>query len=188
MALLTAERIVDTATEIVRTRGHEQLSVRGLARELSVTAPAIYDHMASKDAVLRAVAATGYDELRALYVTAAPRAIDRVRERALAYVEFARTHAEMFRLMFMFRPSAVAIEADNELGAASELFESSLVDIRQAITDGQLVDRDPVHLSLTLWAAMHGVANVAIVAPAISDAVGGDVVDAMLAGLSPAPR
>ena len=57
MALLSAERIVGTAKQIVRTEGHERLSVRGLARRLDVTAPAIYDHLDSKEAVLRAVAA-----------------------------------------------------------------------------------------------------------------------------------
>lgn len=185
MALLSAERIVDTAKQIVRTEGHERLSVRGLARRLDVTAPAIYDHLESKDAVLRAVAASGYADLRTAHATRAETAIERMRERALAYVEFARTNPELFRLMFTFRPGAIAIEADNELGAATEVFEAGVDDVRQAITDGALVDRDPVHLSLTLWTAIHGVATVSLVAPPIADATAADVIDAMLAGLRP---
>jgi AcrR family transcriptional regulator len=185
MALLSPERIVDTAKEIVRTEGHERLSVRGLARQLDVTAPAIYDHIESKDAVLRAVAASGYDELRAAYSTTAGSALERMRERAIAYVEFARTRPEMFRLMFMFRPNAIAIEADNELGAATDVFEAGVDDVRQAIADGALVNRDPIQITLTLWAAIHGVATLSIVAPPVADAVASDVIDAMLRGLRP---
>ena len=84
-----------------------------------------------------------------------------MRERAAAYVEFARNRPELFRLMFMFRPNAIAIEADNELGAATDVFEAGLDDVRQAIADGSLVDRDPIQITLTLWAAIpwrrHGV-------------------------------
>ena len=188
MALLSAERIVDAAKEIVRTEGPEGLSVRRLAGRLDVTAPAIYDHLDSKDAVLRAVAASGYDELTAAYSTTADTAdtaIERMRERALAYVEFARTNPELFRLMFMFRPDAIAIEADNELSAATDVFESGVDDVRQAIADGDLVDRDPVQITLTLWAAIHGVATVSLLAPSVAEAVAGDVIDAMLAGLRP---
>ena len=103
--------------------------------------------MESKDAVLRAVAAAGYDELRAGYSTTAGTSIERMRERAAAYVEFARNRPELFRLMFMFRPNAIAIEADNELGAATDVFEAGLDDVRQAIADGSLVDRDPIQIT-----------------------------------------
>lgn len=185
MALLTRERIVHAAKELVRAQGRDRLSVRGLARELGVTAPAIYDHVESKDAVLRAVAASGYEDLRSTYSTTAGTAIERMHERALAYVEFARTNPEIFSLMFMFRPNAIAIEADNELDAATEVFDDGVDDVRQAIADGDLVDRDPVQLTLTLWAAIHGVATVSLVAPPIAEAVAADVIDAMLAGLRP---
>lgn len=185
MALLSRERIVLAAKEIVRAEGRDRLSVRGLARELDVTAPAIYDHIESKDAVLRAVAASGYDDLRAAYSTTASTAIERMRERALAYVEFARANPEIFGLMFMFRPSAIAIEADNELDAATDVFDDGVDDVRQAIADGALVDRDPIQITLTLWAAIHGVATVSLVAPPIAEAVAADVIDAMLAGLRP---
>ena len=185
MALLSQERIVHAAKEVVRTEGRERLSVRGLARQLDVTAPAIYDHVASKDAILRAVAASGYDDLRAAYSTTAETAIDRMRDRALAYVEFARANPELFGLMFMFRPNAIAIEADNELDAATEVFDDGVDDVRQAVADGALVDRDPIQITLTLWAAIHGVATVSLVAPPIADAVAADVIDAMLAGLRP---
>jgi AcrR family transcriptional regulator len=187
MALLTRERIIDTARDTVERHGHEQVSVRKLASELGVTAPALYDHVASKDEVLRAVAEQGYVSLGDVSASAdhLDRPIERVRARALAYVEFARTRPELFRVMFMFRPAAVRIEADNELSAASEVFEAGQADLARAIADGDLVARDPVHLGLTMWAAVHGVATVSIIAPPVGASVAEAVVDAMLAGLRP---
>ena len=185
MALLTRARIVDQARSIVEADGHEQLSLRGLAATLDVTAPALYDHAKSKDDLLQAVAACGYEELEAAYAVSGDRAIDRVRERALAYVAFARERPALFRVMFMFRPRAVAIEADNELPAATGVFDAAVDDVRQAIADGDVVERNANTLGLTLWAAMHGVATVATMAPPVAEAVAEDVIDALLAGLRP---
>lgn len=183
---LTRDRIVAAARRSIETAGHEQLSLRKLAAELDVTAPALYDHVASRGELLRLVAAEGYHALAEVPMCADDRAIDRVRVRALAYVEFAQTHPELFRVMFLYRPAAVAIEADNELNEASEAYDVGLVDLEQAIADGDMVDRDPAQLGLIMWAAVHGVATVSLIAPPVGAAVALDVVDTMLAGLRPA--
>ncbi len=182
---LTRDRIVAAARRSVERAGHEQLSLRKLAAELDVTAPALYDHVTSKAELLRLVAEQGYHALVESSTCDLDRPIDRVRSRAHSYVEFAQQHPELFRVMFLYRPAAVAIEADNELGAASEAYDVGLVDLQQAIVDGDMVDRDPAQLGLIMWAAVHGVATVSLIAPPIGAAVATDVVDAMLAGLRP---
>lgn len=173
------------ALDKIERDGHESVSLRSLARELDVTAPAIYDHVENKAEVLGAVATLGYLELTRSFDVEGDRAIDRCRSRARAYVTFAQRRPELFRVMFMYRPAAVDVEADNELSAASTTFDRGLEDITAAIADGDLVDRDPVQLNLTLWAAIHGVAQVALMAPPVADQVADDVIDAMLAGLRP---
>lgn len=189
MPLLSRDRIVAQAQETIERRGYEALSLRGLASSLDVTAPALYDHVQSKDDVLRAVAARGYEALAAASAVEGGRAIERVRERSLAYVRFARDRSELFRLMFRYRPAAVLIEADNELAAATHLFDTNTADLARAIADGDLAPGDPIQIGLTLWAAMHGVATVATLAPPVADSVAESVVDAMLTGLSsPTPE
>ena len=185
MAGLSRDRIVAAARDLVEQEGLDRLSLRKLAASLGVTAPALYDHVASRDEVLRAVAEEGYRELARAYRCELPSAIERVRERALTYVRFADEHPELFRLMFMYRPGAVAIEVDNELSAATEVFEAGLDDIARAIADGDLSNRPPVQIGLILWVAVHGVATVSIIAPPVGASVVDDVVDAMLAGLRP---
>ncbi|BAN00403.1 TetR/AcrR family transcriptional regulator [Ilumatobacter coccineus] len=182
---LTRDRIIAAARLGIEAAGHEKLSLRKLAADLEVTAPALYDHVASKDELLRLVAEQGYAELGDASVPTATKPIDRVRSRAAAYVTFAQTHPEVFRVMFLYRPAAVAIEADNELNAASDVYDLGLADLEAAIADGDLVDRDPAHLGLVMWAAVHGIATVSLIAPPVGAAVATDVVDAMLAGLRP---
>ncbi len=87
--------------------------------------------------------------------------------------------------MFLYRPAAVMVESDNELSAASTVFETGLADIAQAVADGDLVDREPVQLNLTLWAALHGVASIALIAPPLAEDLADDVIDAMFRGLAP---
>lgn len=186
MALLTRARIVDGARRLVERNGHEQLSLRSLAAELDVTAPALYDHVASKDEVLKLVAAQGFDQLSTRYATIDDeRPIDRVRARALAYVAFAHDRPQLFRLMFMYRPRAVALEADNELPAATSVFDAAVRDVAAAVADGDLVERDADHLGLLLWASMHGVATLATYATAVAETLATEVIDTLLAGLRP---
>ena len=182
---LNRARVVETATQLVEEVGYEAVSVRRLASDLGVTAPALYDHVASKAELLRAVAEGGYLRLLEGFDVDGDTAIARCRARAVAYVTFAETHPELFRVMFLYRPRAFAIEADNELQAASDAFEVPLADIRLAIAEGDLPDRDPLQLSLTLWASVHGVASLSLMAPAIARHVVDDVIDAGLRGLRP---
>lgn len=186
MALLTRERIVDEALHLVERNSHERVSLRALAAELGVTAPALYDHVSSKDAVLELVAARGFEALAERYESVDDnRAIDRVRSRALTYVEFAGDRPELFRLMFLFRPQAVALEADNELAAATTVFNAANVDVGTAVTDGDLRQQDVTRLGLILWASMHGVATVATYAPPVAESLAADIIEALIAGLRP---
>src|SRR5688500_1012731 len=53
--LLSRERIVDVATDIIDAEGLDALSTRRLARELGVQAPSLYNHFGTKEEILAAV-------------------------------------------------------------------------------------------------------------------------------------
>lgn len=55
-ALLSRERIIAVATAIVDAEGLPALSIRRLAEELGVRGPSLYNHFATKDDILDAVA------------------------------------------------------------------------------------------------------------------------------------
>ncbi len=185
--MLTRPSIVAVARQQVEERGFEAVSLRAVARELEVTAPALYDHVDSKSELLELVAAEGFDELVKVFAEASvPEAKGRPRARAVAYVAFAQAHPELFRLMFQYRPVGVEAEVDNELDAATKAFETSSSDIAEAISEGELPRRDVLELSMMLWAAIHGVATVAMMVPgAEHEGLAGEVIDALLKGLRP---
>ena len=55
-ALLTRQRIVETAAALIDSDGLERFSTRRLAAELGVRGPSLYNHFATKDQILDAVA------------------------------------------------------------------------------------------------------------------------------------
>ncbi|MEX3013947.1 TetR/AcrR family transcriptional regulator [Gymnodinialimonas hymeniacidonis] len=85
------------------------LSVRKAARDLGVSPGAAYRHFPDKDALMRSVAARGFDALADTFEAAVPfestakSAADaraRFTRLAVAYAAFARCRTELWRLMF----------------------------------------------------------------------------------------
>jgi len=187
--MLTREAIVAAARTQVEAGGFEAVSLRAVARDLGVTAPALYDHVDSKAELLALIAAEGYEELvRTFDASSRGALVERLRGRAVAYVEFAVAQPELFRLMFQYRPAEVVVDVDNELPAATKAFEANLADVAEAVDQGLLAGDDPVELSMVLWSAVHGVATVSQLLPAGEhERLAGQVIDAMLAGLAAPP-
>ncbi len=186
---LTGAGIVEEAIALIRARGVDALSMRALATRIGVTAPALYAHFTNRDALLRACAQIGYDELDNRFRKGEPQsAIDMIWISSRSYVDFAMEEPELFALMFMFRPDAIeiAVEADIEHGGATSVFDSMLQNLTDAITAGDLRTAEPISYALALWAAVHGIATVATLAPGLdTDALVNDVVGGLITGWSP---
>lgn len=186
--LLSADRIVDEAIALIREGDVRSLSMRALAQRLDVTAPALYAHFANRDALLRACAQVGYDELeRRFRKEESSSALDMIWVSSRAYVRFALDEPALFSLMFMYRPDAIEIDVDPDIdvehGGATSVFDAMLVNLARAMDDGDLRRGDPLADGLALWAAVHGVATVAGLAPGLEvDALLDDVVGGLLDG------
>jgi AcrR family transcriptional regulator len=187
--LLHVDAIVAAATAVVDQRGPEALSLRGLAQDLGVTAPALYDHIRSKDDLFRLVAREGYRELAARW-SGLPRqeATAWLRASSQAYVAFALERPGLFTVMFRYRPSFVAGPDEAEDHAATDIFQEALAMVERAVAAGDLAG-DPVELALALWAAVHGAATVLALSPEMHDATWlvDLVVDGLLAGWKEPP-
>ncbi|MCO4091116.1 MAG: helix-turn-helix transcriptional regulator [Sphingorhabdus sp.] len=87
----------------------DALSLRALAREVGVSATAVYRHFPDKDALLVALAMTGFDQLAAAQQAASRSASGQGALAAFsasgaAYVRFAIINQELFRLMWKAAP------------------------------------------------------------------------------------
>lgn len=186
---LNREAIVAATRELLRAEGLEAVTLRRVATALGVTAPALYAHVADKRDLLRGVAegefAALIDRFEAVTETDP---VDRIRALARAYVDHARTHPELFRVMFLFPPElSVGAGTGQELPIATKAFTMSAAASDAAIAEGRFADADPLMVALTTWACIHGVATVLQLGFAFDadteDLLIASVVDTLLRGL-----
>lgn len=186
---LDRARIVARARATIEEGGIEALSLRGLARDLGVTAPALYAHVASKDALIEAVATGYFQELGARFAavdTSDP--VAGIRGLAHAYVAHARAAPSLFHLLFRYVPASTSLSVPGveSFDPATRVFDIALATTARAIDVGLLGVSDPVTAAMTMWAAVHGVSEVLLLGFGLddgaADALVESVIDTVLAG------
>lgn len=140
--------------QLLKQGGPEALTLRKLAQHLGVSHMAPYRHFPDKDALLAAISAEGFRQLRAQLEAAANReaATDTplLRE-GLAYVRFALAEPAMFRLMFgAARPAGQFPELDT---ARSEAFQMLKQQVSTEPYSGEQIAK-----ARGCWALVHGLA------------------------------
>ena len=66
----SAERILSTALELFAVKGYDATSVREICEAAGITKPTLYHFFGSKDGVLQALVQTGFQQYRALVISA----------------------------------------------------------------------------------------------------------------------
>jgi AcrR family transcriptional regulator len=155
--------LAETARTI-RKEGVDRVTLRAVGKRLGVSRTALYRHFADKPALLAAVAREGFqafsrDLLQAW--TAAGGGRDGFRAMGAAYVKFAIANPSHYRVMFgAFKDLC---ERDAELAAdAQGSFQVLLDAVVMLQKDGLLRTDPPQTLAQYIWAAVHGVAMLAI--------------------------
>ena len=101
------EALIEASNRIISTEGVEGLSLRKVARDADVSAPALYSHFSDKRELLASLATRGFEQLSAAMVSAARDREDasnadnaKLIGLAIAYIGFARQNVALFQLMF----------------------------------------------------------------------------------------
>jgi AcrR family transcriptional regulator len=174
------------ADQTLREHGLDGLSLRELARQIGVSHGAPRRHFADRQALLDALAESGFArlgaELRAAAVSAGEDYEPRLRATATAYVRFAIDDAALLELMFASKHG----ERANALHEAAERAFSLILEL---IEEGQataaLEPREPERIGLLLFATMQGIAalvTTGIVAPEQVDSLVADAIGRFLHG------
>jgi len=183
---------------MILAEGHESFTLRRLGAELGVTAPAVYAHFDSKDALLRAVARREFDWFIIEFAKLThPDPVERLRAISRNYVDYAKRNTALFRLMQTYPPNFFRrdyfdpLSTSNALGA--RLFRPRSQAVGQAIEERRFVDEDPFLIGLALFMAVQGVAQFLMWEPELEADLEGRltdlVIDCMLRGLAPlSPR
>ena len=178
------------ARSLIVADGLEALSLRRLAAHLGVTAPALYAHVRDKQDLLRALAEVEFDALVARFDDVTdPDPVARIKGHGRAYVRHARENPELFRVMFLFPPDfggLAAVPEASELPAATKAFRMATGALEDAIAVGGLVADDALVVALSIWAGVHGVANICLLGLGLDadgeEALVTEVTDRILAG------
>ena len=156
--------LLDEAVRTIRDDGAPALTLRAVGTRLGVSRTALYRHFADKSALLNAVSEDGFrrlaDALERAW-TGAGGGVRGFEEQGHAYVRFALDNPSHYRVMFGVWRSRDEDTALREAGARA--FQV-LVDTLTALQQDGFVRRGeaPGQVALYVWAAVHGVAMLAI--------------------------
>jgi AcrR family transcriptional regulator len=101
----TTEEIKQTARRLLVTQGPDALTLRAIAREMGMTAPALYRYFASHEDLVESMCADVLDELTETLIAARDTVpttdpVGRLMATCRAFRRWAREHPREFRLTF----------------------------------------------------------------------------------------
>ena len=156
------EALLRAAEAALEARGASMVSLRELSRVVGVSHTSPRRHFADKQALLDALAQTGFQRLDASLARASEgrgrNSAARFTNLAQVYVEFALKHPALWALMFeaKHRPGAPR----NLLEASDAAFSHIPAILKAGQAAGEIVEGDPPRLSLTLSAALQGLVTI----------------------------
>ncbi|WP_211245779.1 TetR/AcrR family transcriptional regulator [Actinomadura oligospora] len=186
--------LLERAEAVLTESGPAALSLRGLARDIGVSHAAPTRHFQDRQAILDALAATGFTDLnqRAQDAADTPGTVEqRLRGLSRAYIGFARERTALLELMFSAKRELQ--HARDQAG--QDLFRlghQSLDLAARLLAEGQRAgtvrEGDPARLAQVVFSAVHGLAALAV--GGLLDDTPVDeacdlALDVLLAGLAP---
>src|SRR6478736_5907450 len=145
---LRAAVLAEAAAAIGRD-GVASLSLRSIAEELGVSHTAPLHHFGSREGLLNALAAEGFEELRAQLEKAAERDFLEV---GVAYVEFAVSHPGHFAVMYA--PELIDLDQPDLASARQQTFGV----LRSGTADRMADPGEGAAAATAAWALVHGLA------------------------------
>lgn len=154
--------LLEQAESMLTDVGADGLSLRQLARQAGVSHAAPSRHFRDKQALLDALAESGFLKMtsamtRAVTEPAAPRR--RLAALAEAYVRFALDHRELLSLMYSTKHAPGATE--QLLTAGQSAMDLTLSVITDAQAAGEISTGDPSTIALVAFSTFHGIATLA---------------------------
>jgi AcrR family transcriptional regulator len=160
------ERILDAARELFAAEGYEAVTMRRVAERIEYTPPVIYQHFADKATLIGEVTLRDFRLLAQAFQKLAGVAdpIERLRLTGEQYVEFALTHPNHYRLMFMTpEPPDAAAHAHLDVAAKGNPQLDAYAFLRATVDEAFQAGRfnpqhqDPALIAHVVWQGLHGV-------------------------------
>ncbi len=161
--LLLRQKILDAAREILLSHGFAALTMRRVAEAIDYAPATIYLHFQSREQIAQELCFAGLGRLheRLQAVTAKEPAV-RLAGFARAYLEYAESDPETYRLIFMADPQLTKAvftrrPAEGSGAASLGLIVNAFAELRAG---SKKQTPKPVDLAELLWAGLHGLASL----------------------------
>lgn len=186
------EAIKDTAWKQIAEFGAPALSLRAIARELKITAPAIYNYFPDRDALVTALIIDAYksfgdSQLEARDAAPASNSKDRLKAIGMAYRAWAHTYPQRYQLIFGTPIPGYDAPLMEVLPSAARSISALFSVVEQLRVAGQLnvqtfpkvhreykvsfetwkkyggdVDMLSISVAMVIWSRVHGIVSLEI--------------------------
>lgn len=158
--------ILAAAASILELSGQEgDVTLRAIAREVGIAAPSIYRHFANRDEILAALIAEAFSALETALmqptIERLPDPVDRLRAGCVAYLEFARTRPNEYRVLFQNRrPAGLDADLDPEQMLGWKAFAILIDRLKDCAAIGRSASVEHFADATAVWVALHGLATL----------------------------
>lgn len=171
--------LIETGMRLIEFSDADQLSLREVAREVGVSAAAVYRHFPDKDAFLAALAEEGLDRLGAAQRQAAADAgfgSEGFNASGRTYVRFALKHPALFKMIMSHTPQVDHFATDaTSVSSPMRWLRSSVAALApEDVTPEQLRSA-----ALRAWSKVHGLTMLMLDGQISTD---DDLIDAVIDG------
>ena len=150
--------IIDVSRAIIEDEGVAQLTIRRIAETINRTQPAVYQHFASKDAILEGVVTDGFTALAERLKRATRGGKPSLTAIANAYVRFGLERPRLYEVMFV-GPPAITFAA----GTATPIQARTAFDIvADAVAESGIALAQTETVTEVVWASLHGLVTLSI--------------------------
>ena len=150
-------QLLAAVRQLIEEKGSENFSIAEAARKAGVSSAAPYRHFSDKPAILKAVVIQAMEakavEMRRVMEPYPVGSIERVNALGKCYVDFARNHPGMFRLVFGITESH---EDDEELRLRGEGVFGIVVEAVANVLGISKDDPEARMRAYLLWTMVHG--------------------------------
>ncbi len=158
----TRKKIIEAARDIYAEEGPQGLSMRKVARQVGVSAPAIYRHFEDKEELVTEVCREGFSVFAGYLMrgTGEPGPMERLEATGRGYLEFALDHPQYYEVMFMARHPTferLAVEAQK---ASSPTFQILIDRIAECQRAGLMPEGDASMFATAIWSHVHGLVSL----------------------------
>lgn len=161
--MLLRETILEKSRQILIKEGFGNLSMRKIASALDVSATALYSHFKGKDDLLVALIEESVEMLLGQLAHAAERetdAISRLKQMALAYVQFGLERPQEYEIMFVVRSEEMPRYPKEKFRKVRSAYSMLADTIREGHLTGMIEEPEPELAAYSIWAQLHGVVSV----------------------------